>query len=95
MFFGKTLVGRASMMDRVVQKTRTVSCAETPVGFKWFAPGLFDGTFCFGGEESAGASFLRMDGTVWTTDKDGPFSRCWRRKSWPSRTRSRVNTTRS
>jgi phosphoglucomutase len=44
---------------------------EVPVGFKWFAPGLFDGTVCFGGEESAGASFLRQDGTVWTTDKDG------------------------
>src|SRR5205823_3231937 len=42
-----------------------------PVGFKWFVPGLFDGTCCFGGEESAGASFLRHDGTVWTTDKDG------------------------
>ena len=42
-----------------------------PVGFKWFVPGLFDGTCCFGGEESAGASFLRRDGTVWTTDKDG------------------------
>jgi phosphoglucomutase len=46
--------------------------AEVPVGFKWFVPGLFDGSFCFGGEESAGASFLRHDGTVWTTDKDGP-----------------------
>jgi phosphoglucomutase len=44
---------------------------EVPVGFKWFAPGLFDGSCCFGGEESAGASFLRRDGTVWTTDKDG------------------------
>ena len=44
-----------------------------PVGFKWFAPGLFDGSCCFGGEESAGASFLRRDGTVWTTDKDGPI----------------------
>ena len=42
-----------------------------PVGFKWFAPGLLDGSVCFGGEESAGASFLRRDGTVWTTDKDG------------------------
>jgi phosphoglucomutase len=42
-----------------------------PVGFKWFAPGLFDGSCCFGGEESAGASFLRRDGAVWTTDKDG------------------------
>ena len=44
-----------------------------PVGFKWFAPGLFDGSLGFGGEESAGASFLRRDGTVWTTDKDGPI----------------------
>jgi phosphoglucomutase len=44
-----------------------------PVGFKWFAPGLFNGSCCFGGEESAGASFLRRDGTVWTTDKDGPI----------------------
>ena len=60
------------MIDRVVQKLGRKLC-ETPVGFKWFAPGLFDGTFCFGGEESAGASFLRMDGTVWTTDKDGPL----------------------
>jgi phosphoglucomutase len=42
-----------------------------PVGFKWFTPGLFDGSCCFGGEESAGASFLRLDGTVWSTDKDG------------------------
>jgi phosphoglucomutase len=47
--------------------------AEVPVGFKWFAPGLLDGSYCFGGEESAGASFLRRDGTVWTTDKDGPI----------------------
>jgi len=46
---------------------------EVPVGFKWFAPGLFDGSCCFGGEESAGASFIRLDGTVWTTDKDGPL----------------------
>jgi phosphoglucomutase len=54
----------------VVQKLgRRLS--EVPVGFKWFAPGLFDGSLCFGGEESAGASFLRRDGTVWTTDKDG------------------------
>jgi phosphoglucomutase len=45
--------------------------SEVPVGFKWFAPGLFDGSYCFGGEESAGASFLRRDGTVWATDKDG------------------------
>jgi phosphoglucomutase len=46
---------------------------EVPVGFKWFVPGLCDGSLCFGGEESAGASFLRHDGTVWTTDKDGPI----------------------
>jgi phosphoglucomutase len=68
---GKTLVS-SGMIDRVVQKLgRRLS--EVPVGFKWFVPGLFDGSFCFGGEESAGASFLRHDGTVWTTDKDGPI----------------------
>jgi phosphoglucomutase len=66
---GKTLVS-SSMIDRVVNKLGRRLC-ETPVGFKWFAPGLLDGSFCFGGEESAGASFLRSDGTVWTTDKDG------------------------
>jgi phosphoglucomutase len=66
---GKTLVS-SSMIDRVANKLGRRLC-ETPVGFKWFAPGLFDGSFCFGGEESAGASFLRCDGTVWTTDKDG------------------------
>jgi phosphoglucomutase len=68
---GKTLVS-SSMIDRVVNKLGRRLC-EVPVGFKWFAPGLFDGSFCFGGEESAGASFLRHDGTVWTTDKDGPI----------------------
>ncbi len=68
---GKTLVS-SSMIDRVVQKLGRTLC-ETPVGFKWFVPGLFDGSFCFGGEESAGASFLRLDGTVWSTDKDGPI----------------------
>ena len=68
---GKTLVS-SSMIDRVVAKLGRKLC-ETPVGFKWFAPGLFDGSFGFGGEESAGASFLRRDGTVWTTDKDGPI----------------------
>jgi phosphoglucomutase len=47
--------------------------SEVPVGFKWFVEGLFDGSYCFGGEESAGASFLRRDGTTWTTDKDGPI----------------------
>jgi phosphoglucomutase len=66
---GKTLVS-SSMIDRVVAKRgRTLS--EVPVGFKWFVAGLFDGSVCFGGEESAGASFLRRDGSVWTTDKDG------------------------
>src|SRR5262249_1971965 len=68
---GKTLVS-SSLIDRVVEKLgRRLS--EVPVGFKWFVPGLFDGSCCFGGEESAGASFLRHDGTVWTTDKDGPI----------------------
>ena len=68
---GKTLVS-SSMIDRVVEKLgRRLS--EVPVGFKWFVPGLFDGSVCFGGEESAGASFLRRDGRVWTTDKDGPI----------------------
>lgn len=68
---GKTLVS-SGMIDRVVARLgRTLR--EVPVGFKWFAPGLFDGTICFGGEESAGASFLRLDGSVWSTDKDGPI----------------------
>ena len=66
---GKTLVS-SSMIDRVVEKLgRRV--LEVPVGFKWFVAGLLDGSCCFGGEESAGASFLRRDGRVWTTDKDG------------------------
>jgi phosphoglucomutase len=66
---GKTLVS-SSLIDKVVQKLgRRVS--ETPVGFKWFVEGLFTGDLCFGGEESAGASFLRQDGSVWATDKDG------------------------
>jgi phosphoglucomutase len=68
---GKTLVS-SSLIERVVKKQGRQVC-EVPVGFKWFVPGLFDGSFCFGGEESAGASFLRTDGTVWTTDKDGPI----------------------
>src|SRR5271154_5663694 len=68
---GKTVVS-SSMIDRVVHKLgRRLS--EVPVGFKWFVPGFFDGSCCFGGEESAGASFLRHDGSVWTTDKDGPI----------------------
>jgi phosphoglucomutase len=68
---GKTLVS-SSMIDRVVEKLSR-QLREVPVGFKWFVPGLLDGSCCFGGEESAGASFLRLDGTVWTTDKDGPI----------------------
>jgi phosphoglucomutase len=68
---GKTLVS-SSMIDNVVRKLgRRLS--EVPVGFKWFVPGFIDGSCCFGGEESAGASFLRLDGSVWTTDKDGPI----------------------
>ncbi len=68
---GKTLVS-SSLIDRVVEKLGR-RLYEVPVGFKWFVPGLFDGSCCFGGEESAGASFLRHDGSVWTTDKDGPI----------------------
>jgi phosphoglucomutase len=68
---GKTLVS-SSLIDRVVADLGR-KVMEVPVGFKWFAPGLFDGSICFGGEESAGASFLRRDGSVWTTDKDGPI----------------------
>jgi phosphoglucomutase len=66
---GKTLVS-SSMIDRVAGALGK-PLVEVPVGFKWFVPGLIDGSFGFGGEESAGASFLRFDGTVWTTDKDG------------------------
>jgi phosphoglucomutase len=66
---GKTLVS-SSMIDKVVQKLGR-RLLEVPVGFKWFVPGLVDGSCCFGGEESAGASFLRQDGTAWATDKDG------------------------
>ncbi|GAA3603574.1 phosphoglucomutase (alpha-D-glucose-1,6-bisphosphate-dependent) [Marihabitans asiaticum] len=66
---GKTLVS-SSMIDRVAADIGK-ELWEVPVGFKWFVPGLLDGSVGFGGEESAGASFLRMDGTVWTTDKDG------------------------
>ena len=68
-FVGKTLVS-SSMIDRVAGDLGR-RLVEVPVGFKWFVPGLLDGSGPFGGEESAGASFLRMDGTVWTTDKDG------------------------
>jgi phosphoglucomutase len=66
---GKTLVS-SSMIDRVAAKLGR-KLYETPVGFKWFVDGLLDGSLGFGGEESAGASFIRMDGSVWTTDKDG------------------------
>ena len=68
---GKTLVS-SSMIDRVVQHLGR-KLVEVPVGFKWFAEGLFTGSYCFGGEESAGASFLERNGTAWTTDKDGPI----------------------
>jgi phosphoglucomutase len=66
---GKTLVS-SSVIDRVAQKIGRKLC-EVPVGFKWFVPGLLDGSIGFGGEESAGASFLRKNGQTWTTDKDG------------------------
>ncbi|MBV9087695.1 MAG: alpha-D-glucose phosphate-specific phosphoglucomutase [Acidobacteriaceae bacterium] len=66
---GKTLVS-STMIDKVVRKLGR-ELREVPVGFKWFVPGLFAGSYCFGGEESAGASFLRQDGSAWTTDKDG------------------------
>ena len=68
---GKTVVS-SGLIDRVTRKHGR-RLYEVPVGFKWFVPGLFDGSVCFGGEESAGASFLRRDGSVWTTDKDGPI----------------------
>ena len=66
---GKTIV-TSGMVDRVLGR-HGMTPYEVPVGFKWFAGGLFDGSLCFGGEESAGASFLRFDGTPWSTDKDG------------------------
>jgi phosphoglucomutase len=66
---GKTLVS-SCLIDRVVESLGR-KLWEVPVGFKWFTPGLFDGSCCFGGEESAGASFLKRDGSVWSTDKDG------------------------
>jgi phosphoglucomutase len=66
---GKTVVS-SGIIDRVVKDLKR-TLWEVPVGFKWFTPGLYDGSCCFGGEESAGASFLSKDGSVWTTDKDG------------------------
>jgi phosphoglucomutase len=68
---GKTAVS-SGMIDRVAKKLGR-KVVEVPVGFKWFTDGLLDGSFGFGGEESAGAAFLRRDGSVWTTDKDGPI----------------------
>jgi phosphoglucomutase len=68
---GKTLVS-SGIIDKVVRRLGRRLC-EVPVGFQWLAPGLFNGSFCFAGGESAGASFLRHDGTVWTSDKDGPI----------------------
>src|SRR6202035_4868160 len=66
---GKTMVS-SSIIDRVADAAGR-RLTEVPVGFKWFVPGLLDGSIAFGGEESAGASFLRADGRIWTTDKDG------------------------
>jgi phosphoglucomutase len=71
---GKTLVS-SSLIDRVAANLGR-KLSEVPVGFKWFVDGLLDGSCGFGGEESAGASFLRKDGTVWTTDKDGLIRDC-------------------
>ena len=75
---GKTVVS-SQMIDRVTARLGR-KLYETPVGFKWFAAGLLDGSLGFGGEESAGASFLRRDGSVWTTDKDGIVPACWRQR---------------
>ena len=80
---GKTVVS-SSIIDRVAAKAGR-ALLEVPVGFKWFVAGLLEGSLGFGGEESAGASFLRRDGTVWTTDKDGIIMTCWRRSSWRAR----------
>ena len=68
---GKTVVS-SGMIDRVTARLKR-TLTEVPVGFKWFTDGLMNGSLAFGGEESAGASFLRRDGSVWTTDKDGPI----------------------
>lgn len=76
---GKTLVSSA-MIDRVVNDLGR-KLVEVPVGFKWFVDGLFDGSFGFGGEESAGASFLRFDGTPGPPIKTASSCACWRRRS--------------
>lgn len=78
---GKTVVS-SSMIDRVAKELGR-RLVEVPVGFKWFVDGLYNGTLGFGGEESAGASFLRRDGTVWTTDKDGIILACSPPRSRP------------
>ena len=88
---GKTLVS-SSMIDRVAAHLGR-RLAEVPVGFKWFVDGLLDGSFGFGGEESAGASFLRSDGTVWTTDKDGFILDCWPPRSRPAPAATPPSTT--
>ena len=75
---GKTVVS-SQMIDRVTAKLDR-KLYEVPVGFKWFVDGLLDGSLGFGGEESAGASFVRLDGSVWTTDKDAIVRLCSRRK---------------
>ena len=82
------------MIDRVASKLGR-ALYEVPVGFKWFVDGLLDGSLGFGGEESAGASFLRIDGSVWTTDKDGIIPSLLGRKSWPRRAAIPVNFTKT
>jgi phosphoglucomutase len=87
---GKTVVS-SSMIDKVVMKLgRRLS--EVPVGFKWFVPGLFDGSGCFGGEESAGASFLRFDGPSGPPTKTGRSWTCSPRRSLPAQVRIRAST---
>ena len=76
---GKTIVS-SQMIDRITAKVGR-KLFEVPVGFKWFVAGLLDGSLGFVGEESAGSIFLRLDGTVWTTDKDGIVPVCWLPKS--------------
>ena len=88
---GKTIVS-SSIIDRVAAKIGR-KLVEVPVGFKWFVPGLLDGSLGFGGEESAGASFLRRDGTVWATDKDGIIMDLLRWSSWRAPTAIRPSFT--
>ena len=88
---GKTAVS-SSMIDRVAARLGR-RLVEVPVGFKWFVDGLIDGSLGFGGEESSGATFLRRDGTVWTTDKDGLVPTCSPRKSPRAPGATRASTT--